>query len=97
MATFRPLYDRVLAKRVEADGRSAGGLFIPEAAKEKPQEAEVIAVGPGRLLKDGDLAALNVKVGDHILLAKWGGDEVKLDGIDHLILQEKDILAVIER
>jgi chaperonin GroES len=96
MSTFRPLYDRVLVKRVESDTQSAGGLFIPESAKEKPQTAKVISVGTGRVKKDGTLAPLAVKAGDEILLNKWGGDEIKIDGIDHLILKESDILAVIE-
>lgn len=93
---FRPLYDRVLVKRIDAQERSSGGLFIPESAKEKPQQAEVVAVGTGRRMKNGDLRALVVKAGDRILFGKYSGDEVKLDGIDHLILREDDILAVID-
>lgn len=93
---FRPLYDRVLVKRIDAQERSSGGLFIPESAKEKPQQAEVVAVGTGRRMKNGDLRALVVKAGDRILFGKYSGDEVKLDGVDHLILREDDILAVVD-
>ncbi len=96
MANFRPLYDRVLVKRLESETKSAGGLFIPESAKEKPQQAEVMAVGPGRLDKSGELAELTVKVGDTVLFGKYGGDEIKLDGDDMIILRESDILAIIE-
>jgi chaperonin GroES len=96
MASFRPLYDRVLVKRVEAEARSAGGLFLPEAAKEKPQHATVIAVGPGRLGKKGELTPLTVKPGDLVMFGKYGGDEIKVDGDDHVILREEDILAIIE-
>ena len=94
--SFRPLYDRVLVKRLDADERSAGGLILPDSAKEKPQQAEVIAVGNGRLSKDGSITPLVVKAGDKVLVGKYSGDEVKLDGVDHLILRETDILAVIE-
>jgi chaperonin GroES len=96
MANFRPLYDRVLVKRVAAETRSAGGLFIPETAKEKPQEAEVIAVGTGRLTKNNEVQPLTVKAGDRVLFGKYAGDELKLDGIEHIILKESDILAIIE-
>jgi len=96
MANFRPLYDRVLVKRLQSETKSAGGLFIPESAKEKPQQAEVMAVGPGRLGKTGELAELTVKVGDTVLFGKYGGDEIKLDGDDMIILRESDILAIIE-
>jgi chaperonin GroES len=96
MTSFRPLYDRVLVRRVESESRSAGGLFIPESAKEKPQQAEVIAVGNGRVAKDNSLVPLTVKTGDRILFGKYVGDEVKLDGIEHIILRESDILAIIE-
>jgi chaperonin GroES len=96
MANFRPLYDRVLVKRVQSESKSAGGLFIPESAKEKPQQAEVVAVGPGRLVKGEKLVELTVKVGDTVLFGKYGGDEIKLDGEDMIILRESDILAIIE-
>ncbi len=96
MAKFRPLYDRVLVKRVESEARTGSGLYIPETAKEKPQQALVIAIGTGRLTDDGDLVALVVKPGDRVLFGKYAGDEIKLDGEDHIILRESDILAVIE-
>jgi chaperonin GroES len=96
MANFRPLYDRVLVKRVQSETKSAGGLFIPESAKEKPQQAQVVAVGPGRIAKSGELTKLTVQVGDTVLFGKYGGDEVKLDGEEHIILRESDILAIIE-
>jgi chaperonin GroES len=92
----RPLFDRILVQRlVEAD-KTAGGLFIPDNAKEKPMEALVIAVGTGKRLEDGSIQAPSVKPGDKILLAKYSGSEVKLDGKDHLILREDDVLAVLE-
>ena len=94
---FRPLYDRVLIKRVEAEQKTASGLFIPEAAKEKPMEGEVIAVGTGRRSDDGKAQEMTLKVGDRILFGKYTGDEVKLDGEEHIILKEEDVLAVIER
>ncbi|MED5374871.1 MAG: co-chaperone GroES [Myxococcota bacterium] len=93
--SFRPLYDRVLVKRVTAEQKTASGLFIPESAKEKPQEAEVVAVGPGRRKKDGGYTEMSVAVGDKILFGKYSGDELKLDGTEHIVLREKDILAVI--
>ena len=96
MANFRPLYDRVLVRRLESEQKTAGGLLIPESAKEKPQQAEVIAVGQGRVLKEGGLAPLTVKPGDRILFGKYSGDEIKIDGVEHLILREQDILAVVE-
>lgn len=96
MANFRPLYDRVLVRRVESETRTASGLHIPETAKEKPQQAEVIAVGSGRLTDGGDTIAPVVKPGDKVLFGKYAGDEIKLDGVDHIILRESDILAVVE-
>ena len=96
MANFRPLYDRVLVKRIEAEARSAGGLYIPDNAKEKPQQAEVIAVGHGRRLKDGSIRELTVKAGDRVLFGKYSGDEVKIDGETLLILREDDLLAILE-
>lgn len=95
MAKFRPLYDRVLVRRLDAQQQSKGGLFIPESAKEKPQEAEVIAVGTGRITKKNETIPLVVKAGDKVLFGKYAGDEVKLDGVDHIILKESDILAII--
>jgi chaperonin GroES len=97
MTTFRPLYDRVLVKRLEAEAKTASGLFLPETAKEKPQQAQVIAVGTGRISKDGSIRALTVKQGDLVIFGKYVGDEVKLDGVEHIILREEDILAVFER
>jgi chaperonin GroES len=93
----RPLSDRVLAKRVAENDKTPGGLFIPDTAKEKPLEALVIAVGNGKVLENGTTQALAVKPGDTVLIGKYTGSEVKLDGEDHIILREDDILAVIER
>ncbi len=93
---FRPLGDRVLVKRVEEEEKTKGGIIIPDTAKEKPQEGEVIAVGPGVRDDDGDYVALDVKAGDRILFGKWSGTEVKLDGKDLLIMKESDILGVLE-
>jgi chaperonin GroES len=92
----RPLYDRILVKRVEGETKTAGGLFIPETAKEKPQQGVIVAVGKGKLQDDGSLRKLEVKAGDKILFAKYSGSEVKMDGDEHLILREDDILGVIE-
>ena len=93
---IRPLYDRILAQRlVEAD-KTKGGLFIPDNAKEKPMEALVISVGSGKLLDNGTIQALTVKAGDKILIGKYSGSEVKLDGKDHIILSEDDVLAIVE-
>lgn len=94
--TFRPLYDRVLVKRLNAEQKTAGGLIIPDAAKEKPQEAEVIAVGAGRVLENGTVRPMNLKIGDKVLFGKYTGDEMKLDGEEHIILREEDILAVLD-
>jgi len=96
MANFRPLHDRVLLKRVASESKSAGGLFIPESAKEKPQEAEVVAVGTGRLVNGEKIAEMTVKPGDKVLFGKYAGDEIKLEGVAHIILRESDILAIIE-
>lgn len=92
---FRPLYDRVLVKRVTAEQKTAGGLIIPDSAKEKPQEALVMAVGNGRVLEGGTIRAMSVDVGDKILFGKYTGDEIKLEGEEMLILREEDILAVL--
>jgi len=94
---IRPLHDRILAKRVQEQEKTAGGLFIPDTAKEKPLEAEVVAVGNGKVLDDGKLRPLEVKKGDKVLIGKYSGSEVKLDGEEHIILREDDILAVIEK
>src|SRR3954449_9253794 len=93
---FRPLGDRVLVKRVEEEAKTRGGIIIPDTAKEKPQEGEVIAVGPGARDDSGKVQALDVKPGDRILFGKWSGSEVKLDGQDLLIMKESDILGVLE-
>lgn len=93
---FRPLHDRVLVRRVEADTKSAGGIIIPDSAQEKPQEGEVVAAGNGAKSEDGTVTALDVKTGDKILFGKWSGTEVKIDGEDLLIMQEKDILGIVE-
>ena len=90
----RPLGDRILIKRVEEEEQVSGGIIIPDTAKEKPQEAEVVAVGPGRF-EDGKRVALEIKKGDKVLIGKYSGTEVKLDGEEHLILREEDILAVL--
>ena len=95
--SFRPLYDRVLIKRVEAEQTTASGLIIPDAAKEKPLEGKIIAVGNGRVSADGSVQALTVEAGQRILFGKYTGDEVKLDGVEHVILREEDILAIIDR
>ncbi len=93
--SFRPLGDRVLVKRVEEEAKTKGGIIIPDTAKEKPQEGEVVAVGPGARNDKGEQVALDVKAGDRILFGKWGGTEVKLNGEDLLILKESDILGVV--
>jgi chaperonin GroES len=93
---IRPLHDRILAKRLAEQEKTAGGLFIPDTAKEKPLEAEVIAVGNGKVNDDGTVRALEVKKGDKILIGKYTGSEVKIDGEEHIILREDDVLAVVE-
>ena len=93
---FRPLHDRVLVRRLEAEEKTGGGIIIPDTAKEKPMEGEVVAVGPGARSEDGKLHALDVRVGDRILFGKWSGTEVKIEGTDLLILKESDIMGVIE-
>lgn len=95
--TIRPLHDRILAKRLQEQEKTAGGLFIPDTAKEKPLEAEIIAVGNGKIMEDGKLRPLEVKKGDKVLIGKYSGSEVKLDGEEHIILREDDILGVIEK
>ena len=91
---FRPLHDRVLVRRIEEDRKTAGGIIIPDTAKEKPQEAKVVAVGPGRL-EEGKHVAPEVKKGDKVLIGKYSGTEVKINGDEHLIMREDDILAIV--
>jgi len=93
---FRPLHDRVVVRRLDGEEKTAGGIIIPDTAKEKPMEGEVVAVGPGARGDDGALIALDVKAGDLILFGKWSGTEVKIDGEDLIIMKESDILGVIE-
>ncbi len=95
--TIRPLHDRILVKRLAEQERTAGGLYIPDTAKEKPIEAEVVAVGSGKLLEDGTVRKPDVKAGDKVLFGKYSGSEVKIGGEEHLILREDDILAIIEK
>ena len=93
--SFRPLHDRVLVRRVEAEEKTAGGIIIPDSAKEKPAEGEIVSVGSGTKAEDGKVTPLDVKAGDKILFGKWSGTEVKLDGEDLLIMKESDILGII--
>ena len=94
---FRPLHDRVVVKRLESDQKTKGGIIIPDTAKEKPQEGEIIAVGPGARDESGKIVALDVLVGDRILFGKWSGTEVKLDGEDYLIMREEEVLGILEK
>ena len=94
---FRPLHDRVVVTRIEADDKTAGGIIIPDTAKEKPSEGEVIAVGPGGRDEAGKLIPIDLKTGDRVLFGKWSGTEVKLDGVEYLIMKESDIMGVIEQ
>ena len=93
--SFRPLHDRVLVRRVEAEEKTAGGIIIPDSAKEKPAEGEIVSVGSGTKAEDGKITPLDVKAGDKVLFGKWSGTEVKLDGEDLLIMKESDILGII--
>ncbi|MDR2744121.1 MAG: co-chaperone GroES [Desulfovibrio sp.] len=93
---LKPLNDRVLVKRLESEEKTAGGLYIPDTAKEKPSKGEVVAVGPGKLADDGSRIAMAVKRGDEVLFNKYAGTEVKLDGVEHLVMREEDILAIID-
>ena len=95
--TFRPLHDRVAIRRLEGDDRSKGGIIIPDTAKEKPQEGEVIAVGPGGRDESGKLIAVDLKPGDFVLFGKWSGSEVKIDGQDLLIMKESDVMGVVDK
>ena len=92
---FRPLHDRVVVRRVKSEEKSAGGIIIPDTAQEKPQEGEVTAVGPGARDEAGKLVPLDVKVGDRILFGKWSGTEVRIDGVEYLIMKESDIMGVL--
>ena len=92
---LKPLNDRVLVKRLEGEEKTAGGLFIPDNAKEKPSKGEVVAVGPGKAADDGKIIAMTVKAGDQVLFNKYAGTEIKLDGVEHLVMREDDILAII--
>jgi len=92
---FRPLHDRVVIKRIEAEEKTTGGIIIPDTAKEKPQEGEVIAVGPGGRDESGKLIPIDVKAGDRVLFRKWSGTEVKLDGVEYLIMKESDLMGVL--
>jgi len=93
----RPLHDRILVKRLAEESKTAGGLFIPESAKEKPQEALVVSVGNGKVQEDGKVRKLEVKAGDKVLFSKYSGNEIKIDGEEHLILKEDDVLCVLEK
>ena len=93
---FRPLHDRVVVRRLEAEEKTAGGIIIPDTAKEKPMEGEVIAAGPGARNEQGQLVALDVKAGDRVLFGKWSGTEVKIDGEELLIMKESDIMGIVE-
>jgi len=92
---FRPLHDRVVIRRIEAEEKTSGGIIIPDTAKEKPQEGEVIAVGPGGRDESGKLIPIDVKVGDRVLFGKWSGTEVKLDGVEYMIMKEGDLMGVL--
>jgi chaperonin GroES len=94
---FRPLHDRVVVTRIDAQGKTAGGIIIPDTAKEKPTEGEVIAVGPGGRDESGKLVPVELKAGDRVLFGKWSGTEVKIDGVEYLIMKESDIMGVIEQ
>nr|QDP25056.1 co-chaperone GroES [Bradyrhizobium cosmicum] len=93
---FRPLHDRVLVRRIDAEAKTAGGIIIPDTAKEKPQQGEIIAAGPGARNEQGQLVPLDVKAGDRVLFGKWSGTEVKIDGEELLIMKESDLLGVVE-
>ena len=94
---FRPLHDRVVVRRIEADQKTAGGIIIPDTVKEKPQEGEIVSVGPGARNDRGELVPTELKAGDRVLFGKWSGTEVKIDGEDLLIMKESDVIGVIEK
>lgn len=93
---LRPLQDRIIVKRLEEENMTAGGLYIPDTAKEKPQKGEIVAVGKGKVTEDGKVLPVDLKVGDQVLFGKYAGTEIKIDGVDYLIMREDDILGVIE-
>ena len=95
-STFRPLHDRVVVKRIDAEEKTKGGIIIPDTAKEKPMEGEIVSVGPGARDESGKLVPLDVKAGDRILFGKWSGTEIKLDGVEYLIMKESDIMGVLQ-
>ena len=92
---FRPLHDRVVLKRIEAEEKTSGGIIIPDTAKEKPQQGEVVAVGPGGRDEAGKLIPIDLKAGDRVLFGKWSGTEVKIDGVDYLVMKESDVMGVL--
>ena len=92
-----PLQDRILIRRIDQESKTSGGIVIPDTAKEKPQEGEVVAVGKGKRLEDGTVQPMDVKKGDRILFSKYGGNEVKIDGVEYLIMREEDVLGIIEK
>ena len=94
---FRPLHDRVVVRRIDAEEKTAGGIIIPDTAKEKPQEGEIVAAGPGGRNEQGQLMPLDVKAGDRVLFGKWSGTEVKIEGQDYLIMKESDLLGVVDK
>jgi chaperonin GroES len=94
---FRPLHDRVLVRRIDAEEKTAGGIIIPDTAKEKPQEGEIVATGPGARSETGQLVPLDVRAGDRVLFGKWSGTEVKIEGHDYLIMKESDLLGVVDK
>ena len=94
---FRPLHDRVLIKALDSEEKTAGGIIIPDTAKEKPQEGEVVAVGPGAKSEDGKIVSMDVKVGDIVLFGKWSGTEIKIDGTEYSIMKESDIMGIAKR
>jgi chaperonin GroES len=94
---FRPLHDRVLVRRIDAEEKTAGGIIIPDTAREKPQEGEVVAAGPGGRNEQGQLIPIDVRAGDRVLFGKWSGTEVKIDGEEYLIMKESDLLGVVEK
>lgn len=95
MAGFRPLHDRILVERVKEEEKTKGGIIIPDSAKEKPQEAKVVAVGNGKILENGQRVALDVKTGDRILFSKYSGSEIKLEGVEYVIMREEDVLGIV--
>ena len=97
MTKFRPLHDRLLVKRIDGESKTAGGIIIPDTVKEKPMEGEVVAVGNGTRDDHGNVRPLEIKVGDIVLFAKWGGTEIKLDGIEYLVMKESDVLGIVEK